>query len=121
MNIITSLQNKRVKDAAKLRQHRQREKQGRFLINGLREISRALDARIELEAVLYCPKSDEDKQRQKLIKRLDRFDVEIVHVSPKIIDKLAYGQRDAELLAIAQTPQRSIESLRSSSRRGLVR
>lgn len=111
MKTITSLQNGRVKDAAKLRQRRQREKQGRFLIHGVRELSRALDGQIDLEAVFYCPKSGEDEQRQKFISRLERCGAEIVNVSPKIIDKLAYGQRDTELLAIARTPQRTIESL----------
>ena len=41
---ITSRQNVRVKNAAKLRLRRQRECQGRFLIDGAREICRAVEA-----------------------------------------------------------------------------
>ena len=52
---ITSRQNERVKQAAKLRDARQRTKQGRFIIDGVREIARALDAGIELVEVFVCP------------------------------------------------------------------
>ena len=38
MPIITSLQNPRVKDAVRLRDGRHREKQGRILIDGAREL-----------------------------------------------------------------------------------
>ena len=41
---ITSLQNQRIKDAIKLRDRRGRDKQGRFVIDGLREIERAIAA-----------------------------------------------------------------------------
>ena len=44
MPIITSLQNPRVKDAVRLRDRRHREKQGRILIDGARELHRAIAA-----------------------------------------------------------------------------
>src|SRR5688572_32085777 len=53
--LITSLQNQRVKDAAKLRDRRQREKQGRFLVDGVRELDRALDAGLRPDDVFVCP------------------------------------------------------------------
>jgi len=43
MPIITSLQNPRVKDAVRLRDRRHREKQGRILIDGARELRRAIE------------------------------------------------------------------------------
>ena len=52
INTITSVHNQRVKDAVKLRDHRQRAKQGRFLIDGAREILRAMSGGVQLvEAV----------------------------------------------------------------------
>ena len=54
ITMITSLQNARVKDAIGARDGRQRRRQGLFLIDGGREISRAIDAGIELEEVFVC-------------------------------------------------------------------
>ena len=51
---INSLQNGRVKTAAKLRSRRGRAKQGRFLIDGAREISRAIDAGVKLVEAFVC-------------------------------------------------------------------
>ncbi len=41
MFVITSLKNPRVKDAVRLRDRRHREKEGRILIDGARELGRA--------------------------------------------------------------------------------
>jgi len=51
---ITSRQNARVKEAAKLRDRRAREQQGRFLIDGAREMGRALAAGIEIVEAFVC-------------------------------------------------------------------
>ena len=51
---ITSRQNARVKEAAKLRDRRQRERQGRFVIDGAREILRAIDAGVEIVEAFVC-------------------------------------------------------------------
>ena len=51
---ITSLQNQRVKNAAKLRQGRARQKQGRMIVDGLREIACAMEAGVELSEVFAC-------------------------------------------------------------------
>src|SRR5437870_2701175 len=52
---ITSAHNPRFKRAIKLRERRQREKQGRFLIEGVREIRLALRGGIEIEELFTCP------------------------------------------------------------------
>ena len=53
--LISSLQNQRVKDAAKMRDRRQRDKQRRFLIDGIREIERAIDADCKRFDAFVCP------------------------------------------------------------------
>ncbi len=54
MSLITSLQNERVKAAARLRDRRGRERQGRILIDGARELLRALRAGVRLVDVYWC-------------------------------------------------------------------
>jgi len=53
--VITSTANPRVKAALALRKRRERDRTGRFLIEGRRELARALAAGVEVEEVLACP------------------------------------------------------------------
>ncbi|MFM7070267.1 MAG: TrmH family RNA methyltransferase [Planctomycetota bacterium] len=54
MSLITSLQNERVKAAARLRDRRGRDRQGRILIDGARELLRALRAGVRVLDVYWC-------------------------------------------------------------------
>jgi len=71
--IITSLHNQRVKDAAKLRERRQREKQGRTLIDGAREIARAIDAEVELAEAFVCEPLCSSADCRSVVGRLDEI------------------------------------------------
>ena len=56
MSIITSTQNQLIKDTTALREHKARKETGLTLIDGQRELERALQAGIGLTRVFYCPK-----------------------------------------------------------------
>ena len=51
---ITSRQNPRVKDAVRLRSGRERRRHGRFIIDGAREIARAVAAGIRCVEAFVC-------------------------------------------------------------------
>lgn len=53
--MITSTSNPLVKDLVRLRSARHRREQGRFLIEGRREVSRALEAGVAIENTIVCP------------------------------------------------------------------
>jgi TrmH family RNA methyltransferase len=53
--VITSTANPRVKAALALRKRRERDRTGRFVIEGRRELARALAGGVELDEVLVCP------------------------------------------------------------------
>ena len=52
--IITSVTNPRVKQLVKLRNRRERDSSGVFLIEGYRELRRAADRRVALETLFVC-------------------------------------------------------------------
>lgn len=52
---IQSRQNEQVKNLVKLRERKHRDRQSRFLVEGLREIGHALTAGFELTHLYYCP------------------------------------------------------------------
>ena len=109
---ITSQQNPRVKAAARLRDARGRQKQGRFLIDGLREIERARQARIELIELFYCPGRCPAGQSAAFEALLGQIDAEPLELSPGVFDKLAFGDRAEAVVATAQTPRRRLDAIR---------
>ena len=111
MSEITSLQNPRIKAALRLRSSRQRRKQGRLLIDGLREIVRAIQAGIRLIEGFYCPQKADPAQLQKLLDLWAKTGTPLWQVSPAVMEKLAYGQRQEGMVAVAEIPSRRLEDL----------
>ena len=52
---ITSLQNPRVKQLVKLRDRRDRDEAGLFLVEGYREVRRALEKNLQLNELYFSP------------------------------------------------------------------
>lgn len=101
---ITSPQNQRVKDAAKLRERRQREKQRRILIDGVRELRRAIEAGVELREVFVCETLCRTAEARQLLDALGSTSAEILPVTPEVFAKLAFGERAEGVLGVANTP-----------------
>ena len=110
MELITSPRNPRIKAAARLRVRRQRERQGRFLIDGAREIGRALDRRFPIEEIYWCAELA-DGLATELANQAEQLGVVVVQVTPLVASRLAYGERDDGLIAVATTPARHIDDL----------
>ncbi len=108
---ITSRQNVRVKDAAKLRDARHRAKQGRLIIDGVREIGRALDAGLEFLEVFICPALCGSPSAQELALRLDECGAVVAEVTTDVFEKLSFGERSDGVVVVASTPQRKIDQL----------
>lgn len=110
MTEITSLQNPRVKAAVRLRDGRHRQHQRRILIDGTREIGRALEAGVRLlEAFVSEPFSSDDARR--LLVRLPESGVELLKVSESVFEKLAFGRRTEGIVAVASTPDALLSQL----------
>jgi TrmH family RNA methyltransferase len=104
---IVSTHNPRIKRAAKLRGSRQRAKLGRCLIDGCREIARALDARVAIEELFVCAELC-DESGQGLVDRCAAAEASVFSVSRDVFDKLAFGERAEGLLAVAVAPRRGL-------------
>ncbi len=109
---ITSRQNVRVKEAAKLRNARQRIKQGRFLIDGAREIVRALDAAIEIIEAFVCPALCKLDDARTAVDRITASSAVVADVTPEVFEKIAFGERNDGIVVVAKTPDRNLSQLR---------
>jgi TrmH family RNA methyltransferase len=108
---ITSPQNPRVKDAARLRDRRQRDKQQRIIIDGAREIGRAMAAGIVPLELFVCPSLCASVEARRMLEQLHAVAAEAFEVSEEVFERLAFGQRTEGVLLIAAMPTRTLGSL----------
>ncbi len=109
--MITSLQNPRVKAAVRLRDGRHRAKQGRILIDGARELLRAMDAEIQLLEVFVCEPLCESEDARRVLAGLPECGAEILRVGKPVFEKLAFGERAEGVLGVAAMPRPSLSDL----------
>src|SRR4030095_279305 len=105
--LITSLTNPRVKAAVKLRDRKGRDEQGRMVVDGSREIGRAIDGGVKIVELFV---SDElvAPDQAELVERVLDSGAQRLEVTPPVMEKLAFGQRVEGILAIAEAPRRSL-------------
>lgn len=111
---ITSTANPRVKELARLLERKHRERERRFLIEGAREIERALQAGVELEQALVWEGglNPEEQQVYTALGRVERL--ALFEVSEPVLKRLSSRENPAGLIAVARMPQRALESYRPS-------
>ncbi|MGE3410107.1 MAG: TrmH family RNA methyltransferase [Pirellulales bacterium] len=108
---ITSPHNPRVKQAVRLRDRRQRNVQGRMLIDGAVELSRAMAAGLPVEQVFACREVAHSEASRRTIEQARRTAAELLWIPPAIFEKLAFGQRSDGVLGVAAIPRASLADL----------
>ncbi|MCE9544757.1 MAG: RNA methyltransferase [Planctomycetia bacterium] len=107
---ISSPANERIKRAARLRRGQHRREDGRTLVDGLREISAAAAAEVKLLEVFFCPDQFESPPNAMLADLTERGTA-VFAVSPAVLERLAFGERSAGIVAVAEIPDCSLADL----------
>ncbi len=97
---IDSRQNPRIKDAVRLRQRSHRNKSGLMLIEGYRELKRALDNEVAIQSLFYCPDAYIGENEPVLVARCADAGAELLECSPEVFEKLSYRDRPEGLVAV---------------------
>jgi TrmH family RNA methyltransferase len=108
---ITSLQNPRIKQTVRLRDRRDRDEAGLFLIEGRREVARALDNGWQLHTLFFCNELFTGMAEAETLARAGAAGVEQIACSAPVFRKLAYGDRTEGLLAVAPQRHRALADL----------
>jgi TrmH family RNA methyltransferase len=109
--LITSTANPRVKAAARLRGRRERDKEGLTLIDGVRETMRALAGGAVVKEAFVLPEVLQGQEASALYERLREERVLITELGRDAFEKLAYGDRLDGVVAVAETPPRTLAEL----------
>jgi RNA methyltransferase, TrmH family len=112
---ITSRQNPRVKDAAALRERRERQRQGRILIDGAREISRAIAAGVRPVEAFVCKELCVADEARDALSAATAAGAEVFDVAPTVYAKLQFGERDDGIIIVAAMPVCTLSDLRLPS------
>ncbi|MDZ4200225.1 MAG: RNA methyltransferase, partial [Kiritimatiellia bacterium] len=86
---LTSRQNERIKQAAKLRDRSGREESGRLLIEGYRETLRALDNGVKPFELFYCPPLFQGSNEPTLIERCAAQGADLLECAESVFRKLS--------------------------------
>ncbi len=111
--IITSLQNPRVKQLVKLRDRRPRDQAQQFLVEGYRQIRRALDKGYAPAELYHCPEWYPGDQGNEgaLIEEAAAAGAQIVQLNKPAFTKVAYRERPDGLLAVLPQWRRGLDDL----------
>lgn len=109
--LITSLQNPRVKQLVHLRDKPQRDKSARFIIEGYRELFRATQAGQQIEALFICPELFLGSNERELIHTLKGTGTRIFETPEKVFRKISYRDRPDGLVSVAIQQRRTLADL----------
>lgn len=108
---ITSPQNPRVKAAVRLRERRHREKQGRILIDGARELLRAIEGGVRLVEVFVCQPLCQSDDARRVLAAVRDCGAEVLDVPEPVFAKLAFGDRAEGVLGVAEMPRPTLDAI----------
>lgn len=115
--LITSVQNPKVKQVIDLREKNEREKTGLFLIEGYRELLRAVDSGQSIQTLFICPELFLGSNEWSLIDKVKKDCSLVIHCSEKVFRKISYRDRPDGLLAIAPQKKLALDDLNKSWRK----
>jgi TrmH family RNA methyltransferase len=108
---LASPSNPRIKSVARLRDRRERESTGLTLVDGARELRRALDAGIEVVEVFVCEPLLAGEDARAALDLLAAARVPITSTTETAFTKLAFGDRAEGLVAVVRAPSLRLADL----------
>lgn len=110
--LITSLQNPRIKAVVGLRQRSDRDEHGEMIIEGYRELKRALENKHHPKALFICPDFFMGTNEPALIEQCREAGAEVFECTPPVFGKISYRDRPEGLLAVAPQVHWTLGDLR---------
>ena len=108
MEKITSLQNPKIKEAIRLYDRKARKETDLFLIEGYRELLRAVQAGHVLQTLFFCPPFFLGENERTLMKESG---AQLFECSKEVFEKLSYRDRPDGLIAVALQVHRTLDDL----------
>lgn len=109
-DMITSVQNPKIKSLLALGKPRERRRQQLFVIEGKKEIALAIEAGYRIGHLFYC----EDLISENELNALPLSEQVLIRVSKPVFDKVAIRENSGGVIAVAEMKTHRLEDLRLS-------
>lgn len=106
---LTSAANPRIRAALDLRDRRGRERAGRILVDGAREIARALDGGVAVVEAFLDVEGARSAEAEVVVGRLAGLGIIPTPVAGAARERLPYGDRVGDLVAVAIPPPTTLD------------
>jgi len=112
---LLSRQNPRVKYLRRLATRRFRDREGKFLVEGVRFVEEALNSSFPVEMVVYCKKNSHIPRRQALLETAISRGVPAVEVDEDLLSELADTDTPQGVLAVVKWRRYELDDLQPGS------
>lgn len=109
--VITSPANPRLRAVAALRDRQERAARRLALVDGAREVRRAIEAGVEIVEVYLSTDHRTDAEGQATLAAVAAAGVPVVACGPRAFRRIAYGDRPDGILAVVATPPTDLARL----------
>ena len=108
---LTSTANPRVKAVVRLRDRRERDATGLAVVDGVREIRRAMDAGVEIVEVFAAESLATNAEATALLAGLATAGHPATFVSEPVLVRIAFGDRTDGIVAVVRMPRRTLADI----------
>ena len=109
--VIDSPRNPRVQAALRLRDREHRLALGQTLVDGAREVLRALQAGAELESAFICRGIARTDDASEALRMIEAAGMPTIEVSERVHDRLAFGNRRDGIVLVVRTRTATLDAL----------
>lgn len=108
MQVITSKDNEKVKQIRKLKEKKQRDLEGLFIIEGIKLIQEAIQENAEIDTIVVCEDCmKDDKIQQQLLYEIAKY--ECIYVSEKVFNLMTDVTNPQGILAVVKKENQESE------------
>jgi len=111
METISSRSNAKIKTARALRQRKQRESRGLFLVEGIHHVGAAVEAGAAIEEVYYAPDLLRSEYALEMVENVSGAGVACYPVTVDVFNSLAGKENPQGILAVVRQRQEKMEHL----------
>ncbi len=108
---LASPSNPRIKSVARLRDRRERDASGLTLVDGAREVRRALEAGVEVVEAFVCEPLLAGEDARVALDLLSDRRVPVTSTTEAAFAKIAFGDRAEGLIAVVRAPSLRLDDL----------
>jgi RNA methyltransferase, TrmH family len=111
VDVITSFSNPLIKQARMLRQRKVRAETGLFLVEGIHHVAEVIEAKWNVDTILYAPDLLTSDFAQDLLGEVTRLSLRLQPVSIKVMESLADKENPQGIVALVNQKQTGLDDL----------